>query len=152
MGKHCIFSTDGLALYFQDAETYRRFLEDEKRLFVKYYNEVRAAHGVWASNQGRFVPSAADLNDWDGKRMEQLRAAYPEAMTDHWQPIETAPLDGTLVDLWVRGPRNPGARCPDCWYENGRWKHDHGRDGVGSPEFYVGDLPTHWRPIPSGPS
>lgn len=65
-----------------------------------------------------------------------------------WQPIETAPKDGTKVDLWDRA----GFRWANChwgchYFENGRpvgpatW-------GRGSPD---GPQPTHWMPIPEAP-
>lgn len=68
-----------------------------------------------------------------------------------WQPISSAPKDGTYIDLWVSGPRNPGARIPDCWFAHGRWLHDFGRDGDLSPELMVGDEPTHWMLPPEPP-
>ena len=78
-----------------------------------------------------------------------------------WQPIETAPRDGTVIDLWVGG-----ARFADC-----RWgKPDHccGEAGQycdsewhGQPEGWVvtdwnevlcvDDDPTHWMPLPAPP-
>lgn len=72
-------------------------------------------------------------------------------MTNPWQPIETAPLDGTYVDLWLQGPLNPGNRCPDCWYDCGQWWHDYGRDGNLNPADWVGDAPAYWMPRPESP-
>ena len=72
-----------------------------------------------------------------------------------WQPIETAPKDGTVIDLWCIAPglsAGPG-RVPDCWYSDGKWwRYDDSR----------GDDPTKcrssvynaqfWLPVPSPPT
>ena len=67
----------------------------------------------------------------------------------NWQPIETAPRDGTEVDIWVReylgwgkvsdkGHRITNVRWMEC---NKRWDNN-----------LATDIPTHWMPIPEGPS
>jgi len=79
-----------------------------------------------------------------------------EAMTSPgWQGIETAPKDGTEVDLWVHvlhggSPR----RVPDCawkhladgpdWYTRG----DRGWEALGAIWLY----PSNWMPLPATPS
>lgn len=53
-----------------------------------------------------------------------------------WQPIETAPRDGTPVDLWHKG----GFRlCDEWWTDDNCWTCLFGDD-----QF------THWKPI-TGP-
>ena len=86
-----------------------------------------------------------------------------------WRPIETAPKDGTIVDLWIVGgddmvdfyaptakkkPRSP-ERCGRA--PNFRWQHKlpnqpnwYPVGGLGyslSPEVRA----THWMPIPDPP-
>lgn len=70
-----------------------------------------------------------------------------------WLPIESAPKDSTLVDLWA-----DGRRLPDCWFGH-LWDEDETEDlhwyqqyaeNPGS-YFFVSETPTHWMPIPSGP-
>lgn len=72
-----------------------------------------------------------------------------ESYINDWQPIETAPKDGTKVDLWwvsvVFDER--ACRIPDCWYSFGAWRHDQGKYGF--PE--IGEKITHWKPITSPP-
>ena len=53
-------------------------------------------------------------------------------LAPQWQPIESAPRDGTIIDVWVPGH---GREC-DVWYDDG-WS------------FPV--IPTHWMPIPAPP-
>jgi hypothetical protein len=76
-----------------------------------------------------------------------------------WQPIETAPLDGTLVDLWAyRGDLGksgirPAERYADCRFA----KNSYGTEPYGEPRWqglndrYITVIPTHWMPIPEGP-
>lgn len=71
-----------------------------------------------------------------------------------WQPIETAPKDGTKIDLWGRNLLTfdkRGERITDVdwgpvrdWmgHERNDWRHGRGEDFE----------PTHWVPIPSPPS
>lgn len=81
-----------------------------------------------------------------------------------WQPIETAPKDGTPILVWDNGPcvaiwladeRGPGASGyvqPPGWsaWAQGSVIFDEGWDtGTG----YTLELsPTHWSPIDSGPT
>ena len=79
-------------------------------------------------------------------------------MTEGWQPIETAPRDGTLVDLWVRLPDGSAIRLADCY-----WGRDQrGKRGKCWHAPYMdyqaeyGPVPrnhaiTHWRPLPAPP-
>jgi hypothetical protein len=72
---------------------------------------------------------------------------------EEWQPIETAPKDGTLVDLWCklngvgRGVRRTDKKYaadsyspnfPPCW-----GPYDGMEEGPLQP--------THWRPLPKPP-
>ena len=45
-----------------------------------------------------------------------------------WQPIETAPKDGTVVDIWVVNNNGEGWREADAYYVTGRdwgvWSND----------------------------
>ena len=56
----------------------------------------------------------------------------------NWQTMETAPEDGTYVDLWAYG-----TRYTSCTYDKGQWENEHN----------VLDRfePTYWMPIPAPP-
>ncbi len=69
-----------------------------------------------------------------------------EEVEARWQPIETAPKDGTEVVLWCGQPV--------C----GRISTDH-LDPERTPQGWTMDVtwpgmiePTHWMPLPSAPS
>lgn len=77
-----------------------------------------------------------------------------------WQPIETAPKDETLVDLWCRRSWNPPdkyERCCDMYwctthkiYRSVKNRHYVERlwdPRRGGPHL----IPTHWRPLPEPP-
>jgi hypothetical protein len=86
-------------------------------------------------------------------------AAEREKNPAQWQSIETAPKDGSLIDLLV-----DGMRVADCrWFFS---KNERGEplvrpawDGwirdkvwVGQYPSGVGGTPTHWMPIPAAPT
>lgn len=62
----------------------------------------------------------------------------------NWQPIETAPKDGTPIDIWCAGFR----------YCNAYWgraeKHWLTEDGDLIYDIYF-EHPTHWMPEPDPP-
>ena len=73
-----------------------------------------------------------------------------------WQPIETAPKDGTHVILWIEGSAIEGqwdsqTRNDGTSYGPGTWEvlilPSHGC-GCCSNE---NDPPTHWMPLPTPP-
>lgn len=63
-----------------------------------------------------------------------------------WQPIETAPKDGTHID--ISALNNSGERCrlPDCWMDGGEWRGNYIRP------LYGPYKPTHWMSIPANPA
>jgi hypothetical protein len=63
-----------------------------------------------------------------------------------WRPIETAPKDGTIIDLLFRG----NTRVTDCAWSNGEWWTSE----QGEPVVCVSHgpaQPTHWMPLPTPP-
>lgn len=77
-----------------------------------------------------------------------FQAGYKAALAhqdgeDAWRPIEEAPSDGTVVDLWMKD----GTRVPECrWYElalvyRTPWLN----------AFVFPDEATHFRLLPNPP-
>jgi hypothetical protein len=67
-----------------------------------------------------------------------------------WQPIETAPKDGTTVLLWVRGITHPVVafwQVGGIISEDGFWLHFL----LGQFDFVEVKDPTHWMPLPTPP-
>ena len=89
--------------------------------------------------------STFDKDDWTHivgfanavRAIACLRAAVEPPPQDGWQPIETAPKDGTLVLLVKAGDSDWPMRCRR-WVD-GHWR---GQDA---------DNATHWRPLPLAP-
>jgi hypothetical protein len=71
-----------------------------------------------------------------------------------WQPIETAPKDGTKIDLWAKiwiaaTDTFSEERFPFCY-----WRKDDNVTGRGAGWVNLNNsyYPTHWMPIPEGPA
>ena len=93
--------------------------------------------------------------------LRRLTAALIERERAPWQPIETAPKDGTLIDLLYPYPRGRAISCmwgdgsgfgPEWFWREPRWD-----GGVLLPEdqwsvsSYPNMEPTHWMPAPKPP-
>ena len=77
------------------------------------------------------LDTSIDYTSWDINEVGSIE------MTE-WQPIETAPKDGTDVLVWCGG-----AMFIACM-EVGRWFFDR-------TDYSVKPLPTHWMPLPPAP-
>ena len=80
-----------------------------------------------------------------------------------WQPITTAPMDGTIIDVWRDGTRETvfwgfpphccgemGSYCDSDWHslKNPGWICSTFGEYVGGKH----DPFTHWMPVPAGPA
>lgn len=69
-----------------------------------------------------------------------------------WQPIETAPKDGTYVDIWV--PDFGGYRVTNAHWAIHHWLNGRPQSKPAwGPETSDGPppVPTHWQPLPEPP-
>jgi hypothetical protein len=72
-------------------------------------------------------------------------------MMSEWQPIETAPRDGTKADLWDRG----GFRWTNQSWSVHQWSNGK---PAGAPCWGPGSSgnpppnPSHWMPLPAPPT
>lgn len=72
-------------------------------------------------------------------------------MTENtWQPIDSAPKDGTAVLLWARDLRFPG-NVAVAQYITDDIEWWHVTDGKFGPWPLRGPSPTHWMPLPGPP-
>lgn len=80
---------------------------------------------------------------------DRVLEVLPGAVESGWRPIETAPKDGSLVDLWVGGHRVPDCHWTGVIWYSPHWKYDCGAEidpARGDPD------PTHWMPLPDPPT
>lgn len=93
----------------------------------------------------------------------------PESLTNalrvaqEWQPIETAPKDGTPVLLWDAGLIGLFYwGSPESQVAGRRWREtwvgaiacgpaEHRSEGLPPVLGMIGSEATHWMPLPSGP-
>jgi hypothetical protein len=80
---------------------------------------------------------------------DMARADAARGAETGWQPIETAPTDGTQVDVW-----DGESRRVSCRFRDGRWTQFIGfRDRRGDvPSYVSGFAPTYWRLPPPPPA
>lgn len=95
------------------------------------------------------------LAAWWASKVDTLddeRAALRAAAVSCWQPIETAPRNGTFILLaGPSGYRTTPLRVEVCSYEPDYRPHNpwqtHSRDAFTDG----GEEPTHWMPLPEMP-
>lgn len=77
-----------------------------------------------------------------------------------WQPIATAPKDGTWVDLWITSPHSPeGWRATNCvWIDVDDPRFEYvgwaSSDDHRTPKGFLTNpmvIATHWMPLPEPP-
>ncbi len=81
-----------------------------------------------------------------GVRGVRCGAGEGAEVMDGWQPIETAPKDGSWFDAWDGATR----LCWVQWSDNDDCGHFRQRCAEADDTFRVHDL-THWIPIPADP-
>ncbi len=122
-----------------------RVIEGPFALELSGPNSIARAKEVAAALYRAFL-AAAPSSSWRDEQVER----------DEWKPIESAPRDGTMVDLWIgQFPRQmlvatEPRRAPDCWFAGGEWRthDDFGESGDGWTSVHGA---THWRPLPAPP-
>lgn len=84
--------------------------------------------------------------------LRETAAALEAAREDGWQPIETAPKDGTRVLLWYEWHDLPVVGD----FRHGRWWSVHSLGGnLAHPNGMDWEevvRPTYWRPLPAPPA
>lgn len=102
--------------------------EPPKRIWLQYYGD---------GDELIENPSSEDTT-WCEDQINNHDVEYVRVGNTGWQPIETAPKDGTVIDLWHK---EYGRLC-DTWWDAG--------DGVWAATGTTRAI-THWMPIPEEP-
>ena len=110
-------------------------------------NSLYGSHGFFLSLDGG-PANEHHLDNGIEELKDIVRRKFSNGTAMIWQPIETAPRDGTLIDLWSSRERiaNCAWNVPSaCWAE---------RIGVGfgGKHWAVVSAPTHWMPLPAAPA
>lgn len=136
----------------------RKLLSDKAALEAERDEAKREAASNWdeylaersarmAANNREYVAEAR------ATALEARELVLVEALK--WRPIETAPRDGTKVDLWLV-PRSrmliatEPYRLADAWFSAGQWWVYENNDEQRLPVW--DDYITHWRPLPDPPA
>jgi hypothetical protein len=90
---------------------------------------------TWGDHNETYI---AALREEIDDLQQQLAEAHER---QGWQPIETAPKDGTRLLLFSRRPWDRPHVGYYCGPPHG-WVTDHG---------WCGPKPTHWQPLPEPP-
>lgn len=96
---------------------------DDDELIAETPDQVADAAYIAAAHPGVVLRLLAEV-----ERLEQAQT---------WQPIATAPTDGTIVLLCTAGWH----KCEEGWFEGDGWHTDWN---------YID--PTHWLPLPAPPA
>jgi hypothetical protein len=115
-----------------------------------YYDEARQSSqsepvGEIYEMNGR---ATVDLWNTDLEAGTKLYAAPQQAIPSGWMPIETAPKDGTEIDVWCFDSENEGYRVTNAWYCNAlnKWR------SYGDGEMVWANMPSYWMPLPASPT
>jgi len=91
---------------------------------------------------------------WQHGEIEAAKAAVAEYLRqagkeEEWQPIETAPKDGTVIDLWVPASTIYKAHR----FHSAKWDEAKGwvMDKINVRVFEIVETATHWKHLPKPP-
>ncbi|MCH9712863.1 MAG: hypothetical protein K0U20_09590 [Proteobacteria bacterium] len=67
---YSISRSDCYNLNFPDDDLYEQYQKAERELALHFYKMIREKHGIWATNQNKFVGSLEELKQLDCTFME----------------------------------------------------------------------------------
>lgn len=139
------YTLQGLSNYFgwglRDDRAIWRFIHERESL-------LRLCQSLLGTEKSKAQTAEFAIRE----RIEQLSTPSPEGQT--WQPIETAPKDGTRLDLWAKSwlpafDRFEFRRFADCYWSKGDTMCNVKAAWTGLDREWH---PTHWRHLPSPPT
>lgn len=80
--------------------------------------------------------------------IEELLQALKQAQTHEWLPIESAPRDGTAIDVFTKYERIPDVHWND---KKLRWEHWFIGDYDSMQWVELSNEPLYWQPLPLPP-
>lgn len=84
--------------------------------------------------------------------MTRLTASPAASQAQDWQPIETAPKDGTLI-LCFYPDRHGHDRYSLRYWSTGDWRSSGRKEGWCDQYRQLRSIdPTHWMPLPPPPA
>ena len=108
----------------------------------------KTARAIWAHMREHEDRCDMELEDMGKNHVvwDMARAAV-EAIAPTWQPIETAPKDGTEIDIFT----HHGERVTNAKWMRGKWMQ-WGRNDYGDATWVtITGQATHWKPLPDEP-
>lgn len=112
---------------------------------LKQVRDALAEYKIdWRTRAGTIDPLDLCISTLDRIIADHIPDASKMVVPDVWQPIETAPKDGTVIDIWTtnRGRIVNVAYTLDDFDGTYYWGCENG--GVYEP--------THWMPLPDSPT
>jgi len=86
---------------------------------------------------------------WPADRIPDVRAALEAVEAAVWKPIETAPRDGTAVDLWAVPYNGTRRRMTNYWWVDGiGWRTESRKLDLDE----LGLTAVLWCPLPAPPT
>ena len=91
--------------------------------------------------------------DYEPDLKQLMLECWNAALENQWQPIETAPLDGTVIDLVINNERSPSC----AYIESKGWCDrifyvDNKKRKIGEHGWHkIDGKPTHWKSLPELP-
>lgn len=110
----------------------------------------------------RFDPRLNYLCELAGRAQRRTKSSFIEwavqqaikelgIQTDGWQPIETAPKDGTVILAWSVGQSEDSETQLIFWYDDPDYPDEPPYWCV-NYEGHSNLVPTHWMPLPGAPA
>lgn len=107
---------------------------------------------LWPEEKAKTADQAAEIARLSAALDEALAQLEEERARNAWQPMETAPRNGTSILVHLPGSRRP---VQEVWwaiaYEGGPgyWSTPFGPAGRGYT--ILPESPSHWMPLPAPP-
>jgi hypothetical protein len=130
-----------------------------RAIYAKHYRNMNEPSG----NSGQL----ANVNELLGNSEElPVASAPPAGFSVEWQPIDTAPKDGTVIDLFVTSTSTFDGKKYYYRIADAKWGVPEGHSWSSGECWLKWDLycdemwlvpldnevPTHWMPIPASPT